>query len=180
MVKFLLESENYFLGPFEKSDCPRIADLCNNIKIYRNNLSLPYPYSLQDALDWVDYLDQAMDPNRFMALAIRDKKHGQVLGCLSMEFSQVHRRVEVGYWLGEPYWNKGIMTEVLKRVIKYVFEERNYHKVYGTHFSYNQASGRVMEKAGMVYEGTLKGHLKRQDEYIDLVCYGLTVKDYKK
>ncbi|MDO5028486.1 MAG: GNAT family protein [Bacillota bacterium] len=180
MKEIFLESDRLILSSFKAEDSFRLADLCNDIEIYRNNLSMPYPYSLEDAKDWLAYLDQAMDPNRFMVFAIRDKKDQKLMGCISLELSQIHKRAEVGYWLGQAYWNQGFMTEALKRIIAYVFEERKYHRIYGSHFPLNKASGRVMEKAGMVYEGTLKGHLKKQDQYIDLVCYGLTKENYKK
>ncbi len=180
MEDFRLYSKNFILRPFKAEDAEKVAELCNDKTIYDNTFLLPYPYRLTDAIEWIDYLQKSWDLDRQITLAICRKDDQEVLGCISLDLSQVHRRATIGYWLGSAYRNQGIMTECLKRIISYVFDERSYNKVYGEHYAHNPASGRVMEKAGLKYEGTLKSHFKKGITYIDLVCYGLTRADYEK
>lgn len=180
MEDFRLYSKNFILRPFKAEDAERVAELCNDKTISDNTFLLPYPYRLTDAVEWIDYLQKSWDLDRQITLAICRKDDQELIGCISLDLSQVHRRATIGYWLGSAYRNQGIMTECLMRIMTYVFDERSYNKVYGEHYAHNPASGKVMEKAGLKYEGTLKGHYKKGDAYIDLVCYGLTKDDYDK
>lgn len=180
MENIILETERFRLRFFSINDAKTVAKLCNNVKIYNNTLTLPQPYGLSDALEWIEYLKVAFDPDRSITFAITNKETNEVLGSIGIELSQIHKRAEIGYWLGEDYWNQGIMTECVKRVIEYIFEERNYNKVTAQHFTFNIGSGKVMIKAGMTYEGCLREHIKKGDSYYDLACYGLLKSEYEK
>ena len=79
----------------------------------------------------------------------------------------------MGYWIGVPYWNKGYCSEAAKALIGYGFDELGLNRVFAEHMVRNPASGRVMEKAGMTYEGTLRQHVKKWDRYEDLKVYGI-------
>ena len=62
---------------------------------------------------------------------------------------------EVGYWVGKPYWNKGICTEALRQMLDYCINEKHFENIWADHFTGNPASGRVMEKCGFVDTGML-------------------------
>lgn len=73
----------------------------------------------------------------------------------------------------EDYWGNGYGTEAAKAMIEFVFKEQNYHRVYARHFKSIPASGKIMKKCGMMYEGTLKDHIYKNDAFEDIVFYGL-------
>ncbi|MEO8295316.1 MAG: GNAT family protein [Gemmatimonadota bacterium] len=76
-------------------------------------------------------------------------------------------------WIGKPYWGQGYSTEAVAEIIRYDFEDRKLHRVYAHHLTRNAASGRVMQKAGMVHEGRLVQHLLRGGVFEDLELYGV-------
>jgi len=86
--------------------------------------------------------------------------------------------MQLGFWIGKPYWNQGYCTEAARAVVKYGFEVLGLNRIFSRHFASNPASGRVLQKIGMRYEGTLREAYKKLDKYEDLVCYGLLIKEY--
>jgi RimJ/RimL family protein N-acetyltransferase len=85
---------------------------------------------------------------------------------------------EIGYWVGIPHWGKGHATEATKLIIKEGFKKLKLHKIYATHHPKNPASGRVVEKAGMKYEGTLREHVKAKGKYWDLAYWSILRREY--
>ena len=95
------------------------------------------------------------------------------IGAIGLTISPRNQRAEMGYWLGVPYWNKGYATEAARAVLRFGFQELGLNRIYASYFPRNPASGRVMEKAGMRYEGTLRQHFVRWSEPEDLVYYSI-------
>ena len=86
---------------------------------------------------------------------------------------------EIGYCYGEAFWNKGYGTEALKRVLKFLFEEVGLESIYAYHASNNPASGKVMKKSGMTYEGTLRSRIiDKEGLRNDLISYSMIKEDY--
>ena len=86
---------------------------------------------------------------------------------------------EVGYCIGRAYWGQGIMTEALTAVLDYLFDQVGFRRVSAKHDVMNPGSGRVMKKAGMVYEGTLRQAGYNNRGIVDLVCYAMIREDRK-
>jgi len=86
----------------------------------------------------------------------------------------------MGYWIGKSYWGKGYCTEAARRLIKYGFEELKLNRIFAHFMTGNPASGRVMEKAGMIYEGHLRQHVKKWDVVQDLKIYAILKDEYFK
>lgn len=88
---------------------------------------------------------------------------------------------EIGYCISKEYWSKGIMTECAKRVLKFLFEEVGYNRIQATHALENPASGRVMQKIGMQYEGTIRdGNRLNQGKLCDVAMYSILKREYFK
>ena len=85
---------------------------------------------------------------------------------------------ELGYWIGKPYWNSGYATEASRAVLKYGFEVLGLNRIHASHFRRNPASGRIMEKIGMKYEGCLRQHFKKWGKFEDLETYGILRSEY--
>jgi len=89
---------------------------------------------------------------------------GKVIGRIHTNYvSRQHRRCELGYYIGHDYWNKGLMTEALSGVLEYFFNEVGLNRVEAIYEPDNPASGRVMQKCGMKYEGTLRQFFRCRD-----------------
>lgn len=164
---------NCKIRKWELADAKDLAAALSNKKI-QDNLrdGLPYPYTEQDGIDYISAMLSA-DENDTFAFAITiDEK---VIGSIGV-FRQgnIHRQTaELGYYIAEEYWGKGIMTDAIKQICKYVFEKSDIIRIYAEPFAYNMASCRVLEKAGFQYEGTLRKNAVKNDTIIDMKMYSL-------
>lgn len=153
------------------SDAGNLAAALSNKKI-QDNLrdGLPYPYTEQDGIDFISAMLSADKNDTFaFAITVDDK----VIGSISV-FRQgnIHRQTaELGYYIAEEYWGKGIMTEAVKQICEYVFAKSDIIRIYAEPFAYNTASCRVLEKADFVYEGTLRNNAVKNGKVIDMKMY---------
>ncbi len=84
----------------------------------------------------------------------------------------------MGYWLGQPYWNLGYGTEAAAALIEFGFNQLNLNRIYAYHLPRNPASGRIMQKIGMTYEGLLRQAAKKGDTFEDLILYAILREDF--
>ena len=103
-----------------------------------------------------------------------------MVGAIGLHINDEHNRAEAGYWIAVPYWNKGIATEALIRILEFGFEKIGLHKIFATHMVGNPSSGRVMMKAGMTKEGKLIDHFKKNDQYVTVIQYSITTSAHDK
>ena len=158
---------------WELSDATDLAAALSNKKI-QDNLrdGLPYPYTEQDGTDYISAMLSA-DENEIFAFAITvDEKLVGSIGIFRQ--GNIHRQTaELGYYIAEDYWGRGIMTEAVRQICRYVFAKSDIIRIYAEPFAYNAASCRVLEKAGFQYEGTLRSNAVKNGEIIDMKMYSL-------
>jgi len=171
--KLMITTERLVLRLFQTSDAGTVAKLCNNYNIYKSTMYLPFPYSLDDALSWMEHhYDNFMEDFSY-EFAVTDKETGELYGAIGLSNNKHFNQGEIAYWIGEEYWGKGYATEAAQSIVQFAFEEKKLHKVFARYFSTNPASGKVMEKIGMKQEGILKDHIIKDGKYEDLVYYGI-------
>jgi len=171
--KRTLTTERLILRPFEISDAQRTSELCNNYNIYKNTLSLPFPYPIESALTWIATHEENFANDKSYEFAITNKATGELYGAIGLSNHQQHKNGEIGYWIGEEYWGNGYATEAAKAIIDFAFTEKRYHKVWGRFFTTNPTSGKVMEKAGMRKEGLQTKHIIKDGKFLDLALFGI-------
>jgi len=171
--KRAITTQRLMLRPFEISDAQRISELCNNYNIYKSTLTLPFPYSIESALNWIPTLEELFTNDIRYEFAIANKVTGELYGAIGLSHVKHYKNGEIAYWIGKEYWGNGYATEAVKAVIDFAFSEKGYHKVWGRFFTTNPSSGRVMEKAGMVKEGLLAEHVIKEGKFLDLAMYGI-------
>lgn len=158
---------------WELSDAKDLAFALSNKKI-QDNLrdGLPYPYTEQDGAAFISSM-LSSDENETFAFAIT--VDGKAVGSIGVfRQANIHRQTaELGYYLAEGYWGKGIMTEAVKQTCEYVFRESDIIRIYAEPFAYNTASCKVLEKAGFQYEGTLRKNAVKNGKIIDMKMYSL-------
>ncbi|WP_460162743.1 GNAT family N-acetyltransferase [Ruminococcus sp. 25CYCFAH16] len=162
---------NCKIRKWKLSDAKDLASVISNKKI-QDNLrdGLPYPYTEQDATDYISAM-LSEDENETLAFAITiDNKAIGSIGAFRQK--NIHRHTaEIGYYIAEEYWGKGLMTEAVKQICSYIFDKSNIVRIYAEPFSYNKASCRVLEKAGFLYEGTLRSNAIKNGKTIDMLMY---------
>ena len=162
------------------SDAKDLAAALSNKKV-QDNLrdGLPYPYTEQDGKEFISAMLSA-DENETFAFAIT--VNNMVIGSIGI-FRQgnIHRQTaELGYYIAEEYWGKGIMTEAVKQICEYVFANSDIIRIYAEPFAYNIASCRVLEKVGFQYEGTLRSNAVKNGKVIDMEMYSLLKAEIKE
>lgn len=174
----LLETSRLLLRASALADVPRLAALAGSYEVAKNTLNIPHPYHESDARRWVQITQENYQQQTAYAFATELKATGEFIGGIGLTLDQRHNRAEAGYWLGQPYWGQGLASEALAALLHFGFEELALNKIYATHHAGNLASGRVMLKNGMVKEGELAQHTKRNGHYHDLWQYRLTRAEY--
>ena len=156
---------------WELSDARNLATALSNKKI-QDNLrdGLPYPYTEKDGKEFISTMLAANENDTF-AFAIT--VNGKVIGSIgAFRQTNIHNKTaELGYYIAEEYWGKGIMTEAVKQLCDYVFSHTDIIRIYAEPFAYNIGSCRVLEKAGFQYEGTLRSNALKNGNVLDMKMY---------
>lgn len=165
---------NFDLRKWRLSDAEDLAAALNNEKIL-NNLrdGLPFPYTEQNARDYIASMLSQDDNETFAyAITVDDKAVGSI-GAFRQ--SNIHRQTaELGYYLAEEYWGKGLMTEAIKKICKIIFDTTDILRIYAEPFAYNIGSRRALEKAGFALEGIMKNNAVKNGKLLDMALYSLT------
>ena len=149
-----MKLNNIQLREFKEDDIPKMATFANNIKVSINMRdAFPHPYTLQNAKDFVDFSNSQSPVTTF---AIEWK--GEYVGNIGFSLgTDVYRKsAEIGYFIGEPFWNKGITTKAVKLITEFGFTTLKVTRIHTGVFEYNTASMRVLEKSGYLKDGVFK------------------------
>jgi RimJ/RimL family protein N-acetyltransferase len=174
-----LSTERLVLRPLELYDAQEVQSLAGDRRIASTTLTIPHPYEDGMAEAWIGSTWEQLDRREAVVLAITEQDRGAFLGVVSLHLRLDHERGELGYWIGKPYWGQGYVTEAAQALVRYGFEELGLNRIYASHFGSNPASGRVMEKLGMRYEGLARQHVKKWGVFEDLKTYSILRADYE-
>jgi RimJ/RimL family protein N-acetyltransferase len=147
--------------------------MAGNSKVAMNTANMPFPYPEGVAEEWISSHATEFFERRQLILGITLRKDKTLLGCIGLTLKLEFENAELGYWIGEEHWNNGFATEAAAALVKYAFDTLGLHKIFAHYFSDNGASGRVLEKIGMVQEGYLQEHVRHWGEYKDLFTMGI-------
>ncbi len=167
---------NVELRKWKLKDASDLAEIISNKKV-QDNLrdGIPYPYTIKDAEFFINDMLNA-DSDKIYAFAIT--ADGELAGSIAVyRQNNIHYRTgELGYYIGEKFWGKGIGTEAVKRICGFIFENTDIIRIFAEPFSYNKASCCVLEKSGFKYEGTLYSNAVKNDRITDMKMYALIKK----
>jgi len=172
-----LETERLLLRSFSPKDAGRVRELAAAREIAATTLNIPHPYEEGMAEAWISTHEDAYEAGEAVHYAITRKLQGDLIGAIGLGIERAHQRAEMGYWIGVPYWSKGFCTEAASAILRYGFETLGLHRIYAHHMISNPASGRVMQKIGMIHEGCLRQHVLKWGIHHDLEIYGMTQTD---
>ena len=173
-----LENETALIRPLEARDSSAIQDLAAAPEIAANTF-VPHPYPPEAASEFVQKGQESWRSGEAYVFGIIDKSSQRFAGCMGIHPAPEHNRAEVGYWIGLPFWGRGLATAALRLLLQFGFETLKLNRVEAGHFDYNPASGRVMEKAGMRREGLRRQYVLHHEEFKDLVWYAIMREDYE-
>lgn len=139
------------IRPWKPEDAAQLAVICNNKKIWLNVRDrFPHPYTVGNAVEWIAFT-LTQKPIQNMAITY----NGNVAGSIGVvPKDDVYRKsIEIGYFIGEQYWGKGIATNAVSQLLDYIQKNFDVIRVYAEVFSHNAASMKVLEKNGFHLEG---------------------------
>lgn len=175
-LKILKEAMNmeFELRNWKLSDAESIVPLANNEKIAGNlRNTFPYPYTLDDAHLFITksiHLNKRKQLNK--AIIIDDSASGSI--SLLMQDDISSKSGELGFWLGEPFWGKGIMTQAIKQICETAFNDLDSARIYARPFAENEKARNTLEKAGFQLEGIFKKSICKNGKIMDSCMYALT------
>jgi len=171
----IIVNDQIHLSEVRSTDKPALIEHLNDRDIYERTLRIPFPYGEKEADDWLALFakttEQQGQPVTFAIRAADDSLIG-ACGFNDFQVGKSHR-AEVGYWLGKPFWGRGVMTAVVSRICQHAFDEFGLVKITAQVSTFNPASARVLEKCGFVQEGLLRKHHLKDGKLIDAWLFAL-------
>lgn len=165
-----LEFDDYGLRPWHLDDAEDLARHADNPKIAQNlRDAFPSPYRLEHARAYLESQVSTETPSTF-AIATRT---GEAIGGIGFKLGEdIHRHTaELGYWLSEEYWGRGIITAAVREVTDYAFEHLDLHRIHADPFAHHQASRRVLEKVGYQLESVQRASAVKAGRIVDQAIY---------
>jgi ribosomal-protein-alanine N-acetyltransferase len=168
-----LRTSRLVLRPFRKDDASTVQLLAGEWEIADTTFNIPHPYENGMAEQWIEMHEAGYEAETLAAFAVVLRDSQQLVGAVSLRVDRGLNQANLGYWIGKPHWNLGYATEAARAVIAAGFDELGLNRIYAFHLARNPSSGRVMEKLGMLLEGTARQHTMKWGKYEDLVSYGI-------
>jgi RimJ/RimL family protein N-acetyltransferase len=168
-----LATERLLLRPYTLADAPDSQRLVGHRLIAATTMTIPHPYPDGAAEAWIASHTQLIAEERALPFAVTKKDSGELIGTASLiEVSFRHRRVELAYWIGVDHWSQGYCTEAVQVLMDYAHDVLGMTRIVAKCLAKNTASARVMEKCGLVHEGTLPLHVEKWGVFEDMRLYG--------
>ncbi|MFC2082178.1 GNAT family N-acetyltransferase [Bacteroidota bacterium] len=162
---------NFEIRSYRADDKLAMIKYADNEKVSINLLdSFPFPYNELEADMWLSYVTN-QNPEFNFAISDKDELIGAI--GLKEQYDVYRYSFELGYWLGEPHWGKGIMTKAIKAFTEYAFNNYKAIRLFAGVFEYNSASGRVLEKAGYKIDGRLRKAIVKKGKAYDQIIYSI-------
>lgn len=169
----ILKSKYFILRPWRENDAEHLAAVADNKKIFDGlRDGFPHPYTLQDAKNWIEIAISQNGPiTKLFAIEVDGKAVGSI-GIVLKE--DVYRKsCEIGYFIGEDYWNRGIVTEAIRIITHYIFNTFDVIRISAEPYANNTGSRRALEKAGYRCEAVLNSSVIKNGQIMDSCIYSL-------
>lgn len=159
------------LRPWTLSDAENLAKYANNPNVARFlTNAFPHPYTFENAQSFIEMVS-AQNPTLVFAIEI----DGEAVGSIGLHAQSdiMCKNMELGYFLGEPFWGKGIVTEAVKQMVDYGFQNFDITRIYARPYGNNLASQKVLEKAGFTLEARIEKNIYKNGEFLDELIYAI-------
>lgn len=153
-----LYSQRLRLRRIQSEDIPSLVKYANNRKISDQVINIPFPYQEMDAIMRLSYVVQGFKSKTRFVFVITLKERAELIGEISLHLENDKTISQLGYWVGEPFWNQGIGSEAVATIMKFGFEKLNLRLIYATCHAENTASEKVLLKNGMT-EHSIQGNV---------------------
>jgi RimJ/RimL family protein N-acetyltransferase len=161
----------FTLRPWRKSDAESLSEYANNEKIADNLTNqFPFPYNIENAKQFIE-MAISHTPVQIFTIDIDGKASGGI--GLHHQGDVYIKNMEMGYWLAEPFWGKGIITEAIKQMVDYGFKTFDITRVFARPYGHNIGSQKALEKAGFVLEAKFEKTFFKNNKFEDELVYAI-------
>jgi len=174
-----LQTNRLILRPFEMTDAKEVQRLAGDRSIADTTLEIPHPYEDGIAEKWISTHQAKFEAGEMAHFAIILRETNGLIGAIGLTIVPRFERAESGYWIGKLYWGNGYCTEAARAVLEYGFTTLKLNRIHAHHFKRNPASGRALEKLGMLREGFARQHVKKWDIFEDIELYGILREEWQ-
>ena len=143
----MIKTDRLLLRPLAESDCPAIVAELNNFAICKNLARVPFPYHLSDAAEFLTFA-RSLDQRSLVCAITLNPNPDTLIGIVSYEYSPEKSDAELGYWLSENYWRKGIMSEAVNAIVDHAFTISKLETLVSCYHNDNPNSGRILKRIG--------------------------------
>lgn len=176
----IIETERLTMAVLTPDDTDELRVIMDDQEVSDNTLTLPFPYSRDDAVAFIERIRIGIESGTEVCFAIRQRESNTLVGTIGQTLTTVHQRTELGYIVGKDFRGNGYATEACLAVLGYSFGDLGLHKVTAAWYTDNPASGRILTKLGFENEGTVREHFFRGGRFRDSVTMGLLRQDYEQ
>ena len=170
----VLETARLILCEWSESDIPELLPLIGTREVAATTLRIPHPYEEKHARE---FLASAAKENE-LRLAIRLRSDGLLVGGVGLHPEMLHRRAELGYWIGVPFWGNGYAREAAREMVRWGFEQAELNRIFAAVFAGNDASERVLKSLGMQHEGRMRQQVLKWGKFVDVELYSILRQEY--
>jgi len=170
----VIETKRLRLVTLSESDITELVPLIGDRRVAATTLRIHQPITENDARE---FLNSPAKENE-LRMGVRLRENGRLLGGIGLHPYPEHKRAELGYWIGVPYWGQGFATEAAREVVKYGFEKAQLNRIFAAHFKHNPASGKVLQKIGMKYEGCMRQNILKWGDFVDVEVYSILRQEF--
>lgn len=169
----IVETERLTLRRYSFGDIPDLQRLIGDRDIAATTTNIPHPYEDGMAEQWIQTTEDLFKRGDGIHFATTLRPQNLFIGGTGLIIDKQNDVAELGYWIGTPYWNQGYGTEAAQAALRYGLEVLGLNRIYARHFASNPASGHVMQKCGMKYEGRLRQAFKKWGKFEDWEVYSI-------
>lgn len=170
MIK--LSGNEIVVREYKDTDLANLMQEINDPDIAQNTLTIPHPYTEDDAHFWITHTQKEYSREQKTSLPLAITLNNQLIGAVGLDNIQAFK-AEIGYWLGKNHRGNRYVPEAVNLLVEYAFKELKLARVYAKIFKGNTGSKRVVEKCGFKYEGTLKKDEIKNGKLLDVDVYAI-------
>jgi ribosomal-protein-alanine N-acetyltransferase len=174
-----LRTPRLVLRAFRPSDAKDVQRYAGDYDVARMTSTIPFPYEDGMAEAWIATHPTERAEQDTLTWAVERQDEAGIIGAASLTVHTSTESAELGYWIAKPQWGHGFATETAITLVAFGFNELELHRVFARHMTINPASGRVMQKAGMTFEGIRRHDMLRFGEWRDVAFYSILESEYR-
>jgi RimJ/RimL family protein N-acetyltransferase len=168
------------LRPWHAGDATALHQLAGRREIADTMISVPHPFTLEYATEWIVGTGHAHAKGHALHFAITEAPTGSLVGAAELRsIDTVHSHAELSFWIGVNWWGQGFATEVVHALVRHGFDQLHLNRILAYHMVRNPASGQVLKKAGLQQEGLLRQCVKKWSQFEDVVLMAVLHDDWR-